>query len=97
MKLSKLPDRTPVKLSTMLTPGLAVRLRDYAEFYAETYGVREEVADLVPFILEAFLDADSDFRRAGRTGSPKEPSASVPRNIIDRHERGEPEPKAQKP
>lgn len=66
MKLSKLPDRTPVKLSTTLTPILAARLRDYAEFYAETYGTREEVADLVPFMLEAFLDGDADFRRASR-------------------------------
>jgi hypothetical protein len=63
MKLSKLPDRTPVKLSTTLTPALAARLRDYAEFYAETYGTREEVADLVPFILEAFLDGDADFKK----------------------------------
>ena len=66
MKLSKLPDRTPVKLSTTLTPALAARLRDYADFYAETYGTREEVADLVPFMLEAFLDSDADFRRASR-------------------------------
>ena len=66
MKLSKLPDRTPVKLSTTLTPTLAARLRDYADFYAETYGTREEVADLVPFMLEAFLDGDADFRRASR-------------------------------
>jgi hypothetical protein len=57
MKLSKLPDRTPVKLTTTLMPNLAARLRDYADFYAETYGTREEVADLVPFMLEAFLMA----------------------------------------
>src|SRR5262245_47957973 len=68
MKLSKLPDRTPVKLSMTLTPILAARLRDYAEFYAETYGTREEVADLVPFMLEAFLDGDADFKRASRAG-----------------------------
>ena len=72
MKLSKLPDRTPVKLMTTLMPNLAARLRDYADFYAETYGTREEVADLVPFMLEAFLDGDADFRRAGRSGSAKD-------------------------
>lgn len=76
MKLSKLPDRTPVKLSTTLMPGLAARLRDYAEFYAETYGVREEVADLVPFMLEAFLDGDAEFRRVSRGGG-KEFSAAA--------------------
>lgn len=67
MKLSKLPDRTPVKLSMTLPPNLAARLREYADFYAETYGSREEVADLVPFMLEAFLDSDVDFRRGKRT------------------------------
>ena len=41
----------------------AVRLREYANFYAETYGNREEVADLIPFILEAFLDRDKAFKR----------------------------------
>jgi hypothetical protein len=75
VKLSKLPDRTPVKLSTTLTPNLAVRLHSYADFYAKTYGVREEVADLVPFMLESFLDGDADFRRASRAGGANEPSS----------------------
>jgi hypothetical protein len=79
MKLSKLPDRTPVKLTTILTPNLAARLRDYADFYAETYGTREEVADLVPFMLEAFLDGDADFRRASRGGNGREPSGAESR------------------
>lgn len=71
MRLPKLPDRTPVKLTTTLSPHLAARLRDYADFYAETYGVREEVANLVPFMLEAFLDGDADFRRVNRAGGAK--------------------------
>jgi len=71
MRLPKLPDRTPVKLTTTLPPALAARLRSYADFYAETYGAREEVADLVPFMLEAFLDGDAEFRRASRGGSVK--------------------------
>ncbi|MBR0803407.1 DUF2274 domain-containing protein [Bradyrhizobium japonicum] len=79
MKLSKLPDRTPVRLSTTLTPTLAARLRDYAEFYAETYGTREEVADLVPFMLEAFLDGDPDFKRASRAGGANYPTIGKPR------------------
>ncbi|MCA6113083.1 DUF2274 domain-containing protein [Bradyrhizobium cenepequi] len=66
MKLAKLPDRTPVKMNIVLTPSLAKRLREYADFYAETYGSREEVGELIPFMLEAFLDADTDFRRGGR-------------------------------
>ncbi|KGT73204.1 protein involved in integration/excision of ICE Tn4371 family [Bradyrhizobium japonicum] len=63
MKLAKLPDRTPIKMSIVLTPALAQRLREYADLYAETYGNKEQVTDLIPFILEAFLDKDTTFRR----------------------------------
>ncbi|MGX0961489.1 DUF2274 domain-containing protein [Bradyrhizobium sp. 521_C7_N1_3] len=63
MKLAKLPDRTPVKMNVVLTPGLAQRLREYAVFYAETYGNKEEVAELIPFMLEAFLDGDVAFKK----------------------------------
>lgn len=66
MKLAKLPDRTPVKMNVVLTPGLAQRLREYAAFYAETYGNKEEVAELIPFMLEAFLDGDIAFKK-GKT------------------------------
>ena len=69
MKLGKLPDRMPVKMSVVLTPGLAQRLREYADFYAETYGTKEDVAELIPFMLAAFLDSDTEFRKARRTGS----------------------------
>jgi len=64
MKLAKLPDRTPVKMNVVFTPGLALRLREYAAFYAETYGNKEEVADLIPFMLKAFLDGDLAFKRS---------------------------------
>lgn len=63
MKLAKLPDRTPVKTTVLLAPGLAQRLREYAVFYAETYGQKEEVAELIPFMLEAFLEGDVAFKK----------------------------------
>ncbi|WP_027584831.1 DUF2274 domain-containing protein [Bradyrhizobium sp. Ai1a-2] len=62
MKLGTLPDRTPVKMNVVLAPSLAKRLREYADFYAETYGSREEVAELIPFILEAFPDSDAGYK-----------------------------------
>ncbi|MGY3590270.1 MULTISPECIES: DUF2274 domain-containing protein [Bradyrhizobium] len=79
MKLAKLPDRTPVKMNVVLTPGLAQRLRKYADFYAETYGIKEEVGELIPFMLEAFLDGDADFRRACRAGGVKDTPDAAPR------------------
>ena len=66
MSLPKLPDRAPVKLTITVAPDLAARLRAYADLYAETYGVREEPAELVPYMLESFLKADTGFRRASR-------------------------------
>jgi hypothetical protein len=63
MKLGRLPDRTPVKMNVVLAPSLAKRLREYADFYAETYGNKEEVAELIPFMLEAFLDSDAGFKK----------------------------------
>ncbi|SCB28295.1 hypothetical protein GA0061099_1004137 [Bradyrhizobium yuanmingense] len=63
MKLAKLPDRTPVKMNVVVMPGLAQRLREYAAFYAETYGSKEEVTELIPFMLEAFLDGDVAFKK----------------------------------
>ncbi|WP_316167588.1 MULTISPECIES: DUF2274 domain-containing protein [unclassified Bradyrhizobium] len=75
MKLGKLPDRTPVKMTIVLAPSLARRLREYADFYAETYGSREEVAELIPFMLEAFLESDSTFKK-GKKRTEAEPLSS---------------------
>jgi hypothetical protein len=67
MRLSKLPDRVPVKLTITLAPDLAARLRSYADLYAEIYATREEPADLVPYMFDTFLKADVAFRRTSRS------------------------------
>lgn len=64
LKLSKLPDRTPVKLTLVITPDLHQALSDYAEVYRDTYGQIEAVTDLVPSMLQAFLDSDRGFAKA---------------------------------
>lgn len=69
LRLDKLPDRIPVKMTVTLPPELAARLRRYADLYAEAYGAREEPADLVPYMLDAFLRTDSVFRRASRNSA----------------------------
>lgn len=68
IRLPKLPDRTPVKLSISILPDLHQRLQDYAAVYAEHYGSEEPVAELIPAMLAAFLDSDREFAR-GRTRS----------------------------
>lgn len=64
LKLSKLPDRTPVKLAIAISPELMAALTDYAAIYAQTYGAEESIANLVPAMLQSFLQGDRGFVRA---------------------------------
>lgn len=66
LKLAKLPDRTPVKIAVSLMPDLYEALKAYADAYEATYGHRESVPDLIPFMLESFLASDRSFSRARR-------------------------------
>jgi len=66
LKLPKLPDRTPVKLTITLSADLHQALKEYAARYELAYGVAEQVGDLVPYIVEAFLAADKGFARTVR-------------------------------
>ena len=42
LRLSQLPDRTPVRMTIALDPELASALGDYAEIYECTYGKTEK-------------------------------------------------------
>lgn len=71
LKLAKIPDRTPIRLTISLAPELHLLLSDYVAIYREAYGKEESLSDLVPFMLKAFLDGDRSFAkaRAGRKAS----------------------------
>jgi hypothetical protein len=64
LKLAKLPDRVPVKLTITVQPDLAQALREYAAVYRATYGEAESVEELVPFMLARFLEGDRGFAKA---------------------------------
>ena len=66
LKLGKLPDRTPVKITFTAGAELNKSLQTYAEFYRETYGQEEPVPELIPYMLEAFLKSDSTFAKVRR-------------------------------
>ncbi len=76
MKLAKLPDRTPVKITMMVSPELNRMLQDYAAYYATAYGTEESVGELCPYMLAAFVEADKGFQKArkdaGNTRAEKE-------------------------
>jgi hypothetical protein len=63
LRLGKLPDRTPVKLTISVSPELNRALYDYAELYRETYGEAEPLQELVPAMLSSFLASDRTFAR----------------------------------
>src|SRR3546814_4214130 len=53
LKLSKLPNRTPVKITITVAPEVNAALQAYAELYREAYGENEPVAALIPYMLRA--------------------------------------------
>ena len=66
LKLQKLPERIPVKMSIQVSPELADALQQYAAAYEQAYGKMETVGDLIPFMLAAFLESDRGFAKATR-------------------------------
>lgn len=82
LKLAQLPDRIPVKLTITALPELKKALDDYALLYARSYGAEESVAELIPYMLEAFLKADAAFR------SGRKELVDVPRLPIGRRKSG---------
>ena len=65
LKLAKLPDRTPVKITFKASPDLAQMLNDYCGVYRAVYQQPDEtVEELIPFMLAAFMEADPQFKKA---------------------------------
>ena len=71
LKLAKLPDRTPTRITITVSADLNQALYDYQKLYAATYDTTEKIADLIPFMLEAFLDSDRAFAKARKEGLPE--------------------------
>ena len=80
LKLSRLPNRTPVKLTCSFPPEIHEALKSYAAIYQETYGETEALEDLVPFIVGAFIQNDAEYRkqRKSRSRATKKPTAPRP-------------------
>lgn len=68
LRIAKLPDRNPVKLTIAVMPDLHDALQDYAKLYAETYGQADPMVDLISAMLTAFLDGDREFQKARKGG-----------------------------
>lgn len=69
IKLGKIPDRVPVKLTISVPPDLYRSLSDYAVIYNRSYGEEEPLVELVPHMLAAFLASDRGFAKARGKGA----------------------------
>lgn len=77
LKLNKLPNRETAKVTFTANAELKSTLQDYAEIYRQTYGGKETVSDLIPFILESFISNDHGFKRARRELTNPRSSSSI--------------------
>jgi hypothetical protein len=77
LKLGKLPDRKPVKIAITVSAALDKKLHSYAEAYRAAYSEDEKVGDLIPFMLEQFLDGDRGFAKARKEAEPTNDGAST--------------------
>ena len=64
LRIAKLPDLTPVKLTVSLEPEIHKMLEDYARIYSDSYGESVRLAELVPSIIAGSLATDNGFKRA---------------------------------
>lgn len=64
LRIAKLPDLTPVKLTVSLEPEVHQMLEDYARIYGDSYGETVKPAELIPSMIIGFLATDSGFKRA---------------------------------
>lgn len=71
LRLAKLADRTPVKITISVSPDLHRALSAYADAYRDAYGQAEPLGELIPAMLAGFLESDRAFARRQRTGERK--------------------------
>ncbi len=64
LKMKKIPDRTPVKITLSLSPGVHSDLLKYAEIYQHHHGRSEMPQVLAAQMIEIFMQSDSGFRKA---------------------------------
>jgi hypothetical protein len=84
LKLAKLPDRTPAKITFLAMPNLNQALQDYAAIYRATYGQSEQIADLIPAMLESFFEGDRAFQKARKEIKPDGDTADAGGNVRSR-------------
>lgn len=64
LKLGKLPNRTPVKMTISVMPDYEEALRDYATIHSAQHGIDSTPADIASAMVEQFIVNDREFAKA---------------------------------
>jgi hypothetical protein len=79
LKLRKLPNRTPVKMTISVMPDFEEALRDYAALHSAQHGVDSTPADIASAMVEQFILNDREFAKARATLKATQPAAHAGR------------------
>ncbi len=60
---------TPTKITFTASAELNQALCQYAEIYRVAYGQLEPVSELIPFMLQSFLESDREFAKVRKSGA----------------------------
>jgi len=66
LKLAKIQEHKPVKVSVTLPFELNQDLEAYAAIYEQAYGEKQSIGALIPSMLAGFLASDAGFKKAKR-------------------------------
>ena len=72
LRIGKLPDLTPVKITISPDREVHAALEDYASIYGESYGEAVKPAELVPSMIAGFISTDNSFKRARKALAPSQ-------------------------
>ena len=64
LKLPKIVTHKPVKIPLTVPHDLNADLEAYAKVYERAHGEKQSVNSLIPYMLSAFLNSDSGFKKA---------------------------------
>lgn len=71
LRLGRLPNRTPTKLTITLWSELDEHLKLYAELYSAQTGDEAGAADIAPQMLAEYLKGDREFAKALKASKAK--------------------------
>lgn len=71
LRLGRLPNRAPSKLTLNLWPELDEQLKLYAELHSAQTGVEVSAADIAPQMLADYIEGDREFAKALKASKAK--------------------------